>query len=269
MSGSTDILFISHGGGPLPLLGDPDHRELVQHLKTLAGKLPKPDAILVISAHWEARVPTVTTAAQPALIYDYYGFPHESYQITYPCVGDPALAAKVSQALRQAGLAAAEDGGRGLDHGVFVPLKIMYPEADIPAVQLSLMDGLDAERHLDIGEALRTLDHGQLLVLGSGFSFHNLRALFDTDMATKSARNQAFEEWLQETCAGRAINEAERRQRLVEWEMAPHARYCHPREEHLLPLHVCYGMAGKPCDGHIAATIMNTQSGMFHWSIPR
>lgn len=268
MSNTIDILFISHGGGPLPLLGDPDHRELVRHLKALAGKHPKPDAILVISAHWEARVPTVTTAAQPALIYDYYGFAPESYELTYPCTGEPALATKVSQAIRQAGLPAVGDGERGLDHGVFVPLKIMYPQADIPVVQLSLVDNLDAETHLVIGEALRTLDHGHLLVLGSGFSFHNLRALFNMDMATKTARNRAFEEWLLETCAGRALNEADRRQRLVEWEQAPHARYCHPREEHLLPLHVCYGMAGKPCDAHIAATIMKTQSGMFYWSIP-
>jgi len=264
---STDILFISHGGGPLPLLGDPDHRELVQHLEGLASRLQKPDAILVISAHWEASVPTVTAAARPELIYDYYGFPPESYEITYPCTGKPSLAAKVTQALRQAGLNAIEDEERGLDHGVFVPLKIMYPKADIPVVQLSLLDSLDPEIHIAMGKALKNLDDGHLMVLGSGFSFHNLRALFDSDPTTKAARNREFEEWLLKTCVDNALSEKERYRRLVEWDKAPHARYCHPREEHLLPLHVCYGMAGKPSEEHISTTIMNTQSGMFHWSI--
>ncbi|TXS93682.1 dioxygenase [Parahaliea maris] len=265
MSVHRDILYISHGGGPLPLLGDPGHREMVQHLRALAGQLPRPDALLVISAHWEAGVATVTSHPQPALIYDYYGFPPESYAITYPCPGEPVLAGKIAVALQQAGIRSRTDSTRGLDHGAFVPLKIMYPEADIPVVQLSLLSSLEAESHLAMGEALATLEHGRLLVLGSGFSFHNLRALLDTSAAGKRARNEAFEEWLLNTCASRNIAEAERRQRLVDWEQAPHARYCHPREEHLLPLHVCYGMAGKPSNGHISADIMDTRSGFYHW----
>lgn len=267
MTSSRDILYISHGGGPLPLLGDPDHREMVQHLRALAGKLPRPDAILVVSAHWEASVATVTSSPRPGLIYDYYGFPPESYAITYPCPGDPALAGRVATALERAGLPSLQDTARGLDHGAFVPLKLMYPQADIPVVQLSLLSSLDAAAHLAIGEALAALEHDyRLLVLGSGFSFHNLRPLLDTSVAGKRQRNDAFEEWLLTTCASPHISETERRQRLAHWDQAPWARYCHPREEHLLPLHVCYGMAGKASSGHISATIMDTRSGFYHWA---
>lgn len=267
MPGTRDILFISHGGGPLPLLGDPSHRDMVSQLEALARDLSRPDAILLVSAHWEAPVPTVTAGPHPELIYDYYGFPAESYDIQYPCPGEPALAAQVARTLARAGLPAREDATRGFDHGLFVPLKIMYPEADIPCVQLSLVDSLDAHTHLAIGEALRALAYDRLLVIGSGFSFHNLQALRTATRAVKDARNRAFEDWLLETCGSPDLSGEARRQRLLNWEQAPHARYCHPREEHLLPLHVCCGLAGgRPSDRHIDATIMNTRSGMFHWS---
>lgn len=266
MRRSTDILYISHGGGPLPLLGDPGHREMVACLQTLAGKLPRPSAILVISAHWEARVATITSAAAPELIYDYYGFPPESYDIQYPAPGDPALARQIHGALLDAGITAELDAARGFDHGMFVPLKLMYPQADIPVVQLSLVQGLDAGLHLSIGKALRALKHDKLLVIGSGFSFHNMRAFFAPDTPEVRAMNQGFEDWLTDTCADPAIGEDERWQRLLHWAQAPHARFCHPREEHLLPLHVCYGLAGKASDEHVSATILNKKAGMFHWS---
>ncbi|MCG8523532.1 MAG: dioxygenase [Pseudomonadales bacterium] len=265
MSKATDVLFVSHGGGPMPLLGDPGHQDMVDRLTELAADLRKPSAILVISAHWEEAIPTITSATTPSLIYDYYGFPSEAYKIEYPCPGEPVLAQQVAQALDQAGIQARLDDQRGLDHGAFVPLKLMYPEAKIPCIQLSLVNTLDASTHLAIGRALQALDYDNLLVLGSGFSFHNMRAFFAAQTPEIQARNLAFEDWLEQTCGDSSLSEPERAKRLADWEQAPHARFCHPREEHLLPLHVCYGLANKASDRHIAATILGKQSGMFYW----
>ena len=265
MNTETDVVFVSHGGGPRPLLGDPDHQEMVDRLTELAANLRKPKAILVISAHWEESAPTITAGSHPSLIYDYHGFPSEAYGIQYPCPGQPELANGVFRALEQAGLSPRLDDKRGFDHGVFVPLKLMYPEADIPVVQLSLVNSLDAVTHVAIGRALRTLEYDDLLVLGSGFSFHNMQAFFAPNTPEIQAANQAFEDWLEQTCCDPNLTETERYQRLVNWESAPHARFCHPREEHLLPLHVCYGLAKGPSNDRLAATILGKQSGMFHW----
>ena len=265
MNKDTDVLFISHGGGPMPLLGDLGHREMVDRLTELAATLSKPSAILLVSAHWEEAVPTITSGANPPLIYDYYGFPAEAYKIEYPCPGEPALAQQVYQALGQAGIPARLDDQRGFDHGLFVPLKLMYPAAEIPCIQLSLVNSLDASAHLAVGKALQALNYGNLLVIGSGFSFHNMRAFFLEQTPDIQARNQAFEDWLERACGDTALQEPERAERLVHWERAPHARFCHPREEHLLPLHVCYGLANKPSDAHIAVRILGKQSGMFYW----
>ncbi|WP_165856261.1 DODA-type extradiol aromatic ring-opening family dioxygenase [Marinobacter sp. JSM 1782161] len=267
MSTQTDVLFISHGGGPMPLLGDPGHREMVDTLTQIAGKLRKPSAILVISAHWEEAVPTITAGAHPSLIYDYYGFPPESYEIQYPSPGEPALAGQIAAALERAGLPARLDRERGFDHGLFVPLKLMYPDADIPCVQLSLVNTLDAETHLAMGRALQSLDYENLLVIGSGFSFHNMRAFYSAVSSDDEARNQAFEAWLEETCSDPAMPESQREDRLAHWDQAPHARFCHPREEHLMPLHVCYGLAGKASDEHLSAQILGKMSGMYYWQV--
>ncbi|MFO7527332.1 MAG: class III extradiol ring-cleavage dioxygenase [Marinobacter sp.] len=267
MQTSSDVLFISHGGGPMPLLGDPGHRGMVDRLVEMAGKLRRPSAILVISAHWEESVPTITSGANPSLIYDYSGFPPESYEIRYPCPGAPALAGQVQAALEKAGIPASLDDQRGFDHGLFVPLKLMYPDADIPCVQLSLVNTMDAGTHLTIGRALRALEYDNLLVIGSGFSFHNMRAFFAPNTPEIQARNQAFENWLEETCTDADMSETERTERLLHWDQAPHARFCHPREEHLLPLHVCYGLAGQAAQTRFEATILGKQSGMFYWRL--
>ena len=267
---NTDVLFISHGGGPLPLLGDPGHREMVSTLQSLANTLPKPDAILVISAHWEASRPTVTSSAQPGIVYDYGGFPPEAYQIQYPSPGAPELARQITTALKQAGIEAESDANRPYDHGLYVPLKLMYPDADIPSIQLSLIEGLDPDLHIRIGEALRSVTTSlpadkRLLVIGSGFSFHNMRAFFMPESPDMQNANAEFQQWLEDTCMNPTLSEAERRQRFVHWAEAPYARYCHPREEHLLPLHVCYGLAGRAADQHLSATILGKASGMYAW----
>lgn len=249
----------------MPLLGDHGHREMVSCLKNITSKFPKPAALLVVSAHWEEQIPTITTGVNPSLIYDYYGFPDESYDIQYPCAGDPALAGEIYKMLEYANIEARTDDMRGFDHGLFVPLKIMYPEADIPCVQLSLVNSLDPSYHLNIGRALQSLNQQNVLVIGSGFSFHNLKAFFVVDTAKSQELNHSFEEWLLETCCSSDYSEVERTQRLVEWAEAPGARFCHPREEHLLPLHVCYGVAQSPCANCFELKIMNKKTSMYLW----
>lgn len=260
-------LFISHGGGPMPLLGEPGHQELVDTLQQVAATLPKPSAILLISAHWEEPVATVTSASAPGLLYDYAGFPSDAYQIQYPAPGEPRLAAQVLSCLKQAGLPARENTTRDFDHGMFVPLKLMYPQADIPCVQLSLLASLDARAHLKLGKTLQQLQYPGLLVIGSGFSFHNLRAFLSPPTTEANTQNQAFEAWLTDTCSNIYLTTAEREMRLENWADAPGARFCHPREEHLLPLHVCAAYAGTASQTHYAVKVMNKMSGMFYWTV--
>lgn len=249
----------------MPLLGDPGHREMASRLKNIAATISPPEAIVVVSAHWEAQVPTITAGSNPALIYDYYGFPPESYDIRYPCPGEPAVARKIHQLLSDVGIASELDEERGFDHGVFVPLTIMYPSANIPCVQLSLLNSLDPSRHIEMGRALQSLSDENILIIGSGFSFHNMRAFFRPDTPESRQENHAFEEWLLQTCSSADYSEEERRQRLVDWATAPAARYCHPREEHLLPLHVCYGAAQAPCRESFELEIMGKKSSMYLW----
>ncbi|WP_319581631.1 class III extradiol ring-cleavage dioxygenase [uncultured Pseudodesulfovibrio sp.] len=259
------VLYISHGAGPLPVLGDEGHTEMVDNLKLLAREIPRPSAILVVSAHWEETVPTVTTSKRPELYYDYYGFPAESYELQYPAPGEPDLARSVREALADKGFKTGTEDERGLDHGVFIPLTIMFPEADIPCVQLSLIKGLDPAAHVAMGEALAGLDYDNLLIIGSGFSFHNMRAFFAQDTDETRSRNEGFEQWLIETCSAPDLDYEERKKRLVDWESAPHARYCHPREEHLLPLHVCCGATGKASTEYYRLNIIGKRSSAYRW----
>ncbi len=241
----AQIVYFSHGGGPLPILGDPSHQAMVDFMAALPARLTRPDAIVVVSAHWEEPAATLLAAAHPTMFYDYYGFPKEAYSITYPAPGGPALAGRIADILGRQGIRASLAPERGFDHGLFIPLKLMYPQADIPSLQLSLLAGLDPAAHLALGRALAELAAENILVVGSGFSFHNMRAFDWHGLDTPDPSNDAFQDWLIETCTG-PLAESERGQRLVEWAQAPSARYCHPREEHLLPLQVCAGMAGKP-----------------------
>lgn len=264
MALNRQVLFISHGGGPLPLLGDPGHKGLVDQLQMMRERLKRPKAIIVISAHWEEDIATVTSGAAPSLIYDYNGFPPESYEIQYPSVGAPELAAQVHETLEKAGVSSQLTATRGYDHGMFVPLKILYPDADIPVIQVSLLNQLDAQAHLELGQALSALSADDLLIIGSGFSFHNMRAFFQKS-AEADEHNAAFEAWLKETMRNPELSETERWQRLVEWEQAPSARFCHPREEHLLPLMVCYGLTQRACDFYDTAEVLGKHAGLFYW----
>lgn len=259
------IMYVSHGGGPLPLLGDPGHKAMVDFMKALPSRLPEPEAILVISAHWEEQAATLLAASNPPLVYDYFGFPKEAYSITYPGPGSPGLARRIAGMLEDHGIKARLDPKRGFDHGHFIPMKLMYPEADIPSIQLSLVSGLDAKVHLALGRALRELPGDNILVIGSGFSFHNLNAFFGSGGDGKDTVNDSFQDWLVDTCTA-AINQDERERRLAAWAQAPGARYCHPREEHLLPLHVCAAMAGTPASVIFDDTILGKRCVAFMWS---
>jgi 4,5-DOPA dioxygenase extradiol len=261
----SPVLFLSHGGGPMPLLGDASHQKLIQFTQEITQTFTKPSAILVISAHWEESQPTITSAAFPSLIYDYNGFPKESYKIKYPASGAPELANKVFNLLNSAGIAAKLDNQRGFDHGVFVPLKLMYPQADIPCVQLSLVSSLQPQQHIQIGKALASLRTENVLIIGSGFTFHNMRAFFAAATKESQAMNASFEQWLVDTCSSTQCTEADREQKLIHWEIAPAARYCHPREEHLLPLLVCYGFAGAAAKKVFEFEILGKMSSAYIW----
>ena len=240
----AQIVYLSHGGGPLPLLGDTGHRAMIEFMQQLPSQLKKPEAILVISAHWEERVATLLGAQKPVMFYDYYGFPNEAYKISYPAPGSPELAERIAGLLNRKGINTQIDTQRGFDHGIFIPLKLMYPDAGIPALQLSLLRGLNSTAHIKLGKALRGILSENILVIGSGFSFHNMSAFSWQGINSPDPANDDFQNWLVEVCTG-PINQSDREQRLIKWEKAPSARYCHPREEHLLPLHVCLGMANK------------------------
>ena len=260
----AQIVYVSHGGGPLPILGDPGHRAMVDFMVRLPELLRKPEAVLVISAHWEESAATLLGAEAPPLFYDYYGFPEEAYAVTYPAPGNPGLADRIAGLLRQSGIPTRIDDRRGFDHGLFIPLKLMYPEADMPCLQLSLVRGMDPALHVALGAALRELRQENILVVGSGFSFHNQGAFSWQPGNVPDGANDAFQDWLIETCTG-LPSRAEREERLIHWEKAPSARYCHPREEHLLPLHVCAGMADAPGVTIFDDYILGKRSVAFLW----
>ena len=264
-SKKANILYISHGGGPLPLLGEPSHQKMVNGLKTISAELSKPEAIIVVSAHWEADVVKISSAKQPGLLYDYEGFPPQAYEIKYPAQGNPVLAKKLFSLLQEAGISSKLDDGRDFDHGLYVPLKIMYPDADIPCLQISLLDSLNPLAHIGLGQALAKMKEENILFLGSGFSFHNMKAFFLPSTAEIQEKNETFDKWLVNTCSSREINENEREQRLIHWDKAQGARFCHPREEHLLPLHVCYGLAGSPVEKVFSWKIMGKKVSGFLW----
>jgi aromatic ring-opening dioxygenase catalytic subunit (LigB family) len=237
------VVFLPHGGGPWPFVklgfgSDAEQASLASYLRAVRDVPAKPPrALLVISAHWEEAQPTVMNGAAPPLLFDYYGFPPESYELTWPAPGEPALAARVQELLGAAGIPSASNGQRGFDHGAFVPLKLAYPDAELPTVQLSLKAGLDPREHLAIGRALAPLRDEGVFIIGSGMTYHNMRAMNPQGRPAASA----FDAWLRDAVTR---SPSERDAALGDWEKAPAARAAHPREEHLIPLMVIAGAAG-------------------------
>ena len=208
----------------------------LQEIPQLVGT--PPEAILVISAHWEEPEFTAMAHPNPPMIYDYSGFPEHTYRVEYPKPGAPDLAERARRLLEDAGLTTRIDSTRGFDHGVYAPLSVMYPLASIPVIQLSLKAGLDAGEHVAAGRSLAALRESGVLIIGSGSSSHNL-GLMGRPEARQSLA--AFDAWLQRTLVG-ATSE-DREAALSLWERAPGARQAHPREAHLLPLMVAAGAA--------------------------
>jgi aromatic ring-opening dioxygenase catalytic subunit (LigB family) len=235
-------LFIPHGGGPCFFVDPPadsPHKwdGLAAYLRGIDGSLGvRPKAVLVISGHWENPLPTLNVAAKPGLLFDYYGFPEHTYRLKYPAAGAPELAERVRALLEDAGLKSDTESKRGLDHGVFVPFLLIYPQADVPLLQLSLQASLDPALHLAMGRALAPLRDQGVLIVGSGMSYHNLADMFSGRGAAAAA---AFDAWL-----GDAVQDpATRDSLLVRWRDAPGGAASHPREEHLIPLMVAAGAA--------------------------
>lgn len=233
---------ISHGGGPWPWIKDlmpVDWEPLETALASIPTEIgTTPRAVLMISGHWEAPDFRVQGHPAPPMVYDYGGFPEFTYSITYPSPGAPELAADIAGRLSAAGLPAAVDPDRGYDHGTFAPMKVIYPEADVPVLQLSMRHGYDPATHLAAGRALAPLRDEGVLIVGSGFpSFHDLSRMGPVSAAAAAE----FDAWLTETMV--ETDPTERTNRLLAWDRAPSARTAHPREDHLVPLFVAVGAA--------------------------
>lgn len=231
------VLFVSHGAPTLSL----EPGDTGAAWQQLGAQLPKPSAILVISAHWETLVPAVSSTAQPETIHDYSGFPAELYKLKYPAPGAPEMAQAAALALQQAGIPAKLDDTRGLDHGAWIPLSFLFPDAGIPVAQLSIQPDKDPVWHIALGRALRPLREQGVLIVGSGSISHNLRAIF------KHPQNEHAPEWVTEFCDWMAaqIKAGDLEALSAYRTRAPHATQNHPTDEHLLPLFAALGAASK------------------------
>ena len=246
MSTRLPTYFLSHGGGPWPYLDGPFRRAFDQLEKSLVDIRRElrdgPRAVLVISGHWEEDGFAISSGEEPGMVYDYSGFPEHTYHIRYKAPGSPGLAARVQELLRVGGIDARLDPDRGYDHGTFSIMKPLYPEEDIPLVQLSIDRSYDPELHLQLGRLLAPLRDEGVLIIGSGLTYHNMREMRGREGFEPS---RVFDAWLQDTLVAAAPEE--RTPRLVNWEQAPMARAAHPQEDHLIPLMAAIGAAeGDP-----------------------
>lgn len=241
--------FISHGGGPWPYMKDEMpgvYDKLEASLQAMAGELDgPPKAILAISGHWEEPHFTVMSAAHPPMVYDYSGFPPHTYAVKYPAPGSPELARETQNLLEKEGFPTNLDERRGFDHGVFAPLVVAYPDANVPIVQLSIRADYDPQAHIAAGRALTPLRTEGVVIVGSGLSYHNMRGFG----ARGAADSRTFDEWLTKAVCGESGTE--RTNRLLHWAEAPAARAAHPREDHLIPLMVAVGAAEQDCGERI------------------
>lgn len=261
-------VFVNHGGGPLPLLGR--QPEVADFLGRYPGTLPAaPRAVLVVTAHWEEEELTVSTAERPTLLFDYGGFPPESYEYKYPAKGATDVAARVVELLKGAGERVRTDAQRGWDHGVFVPMMLMFPNADVPIVALSLKKNQSAADHLRIGEALAALREEGVLIVGSGYAFHNFKYFFarGEDRKVGIEHSRKFDAWLRESIMSPSSTTEERRQRLENWVKAPSALESHPpgAAEHLLPLHVIAGAGRLEVGRHLYCDDKGIVASTFQW----
>jgi aromatic ring-opening dioxygenase catalytic subunit (LigB family) len=241
MNNALPTFFVSHGGGPWPFMKEQygsTYDKLESSLVDIRRQVGvRPKAVLVVSGHWEEPEFMVSSANAPGMIYDYGGFPPHTYQVKYPAPGSPELAQKVADLAGSAGHAVSLDATRGFDHGTFSMLYPVYPQADMPVVQLSIKHGYDPETHLAIGRALAPLRNEGVLIIGSGLSYHNLHQFGPGGQKA----SHEFDAWLQQALL--ELTPAERSVAMLHWSEAPYARLAHPREDHLVPLMVALGAA--------------------------
>lgn len=258
------VIYFSHGGGPLPILNDPSHNKMIQFMIKLPTIIRKPDSIVVFSAHWEEDVVAIQSGNEPDIMYDYYGFPEAAYKLKYPCKGNKELALRIAELFQKNRIDHRLDEKRPYDHGSYIPLKMMYPDADIPVIQISLKHNLDSFTHLNMGKALRPLLAENILVIGSGFSFHNMGRFDWEGRNLEDQLNNEFQDKLIEICCGEKDEEV-KWEYLTKWKDFPGARYCHPREEHLLPLLVCAGLAKDIATKVFDDYILGKRATAFLW----
>lgn len=263
MTYKQPTFFIPHGGGPCFFMDDPSGiwNGMAAFLRNLRETLPaNPKAILIISGHWETQGFALTSAAKPQLLFDYHGFPEHTYHLKYDVPGAPELAQRAANLLNDAGLSARIDPTRGLDHGVFVPMKVAFPNADIPIVEMSVDMGLDPALHLAAGRALSSLRDEDVLIIATGMSFHNMRGYNDPRFTIPS---EQFDAWL---TASLALESVDRDECLKSWEQAPAARISHPDAEHLLPVMIAAGAASEPAEKIYSEHVFKTAISGFRFN---
>ncbi|MEA3182275.1 MAG: hypothetical protein QOI59_5798 [Gammaproteobacteria bacterium] len=233
--------FLSHGGGPWSYMDGPGRQGYAKLEQSLVDMRPelksRVQAILMISGHWEEIGFAISSADQPGMVYDYGGFPDYLYRIRYAAPGSPSLAARIRDLLTAGNVSARLDDQRGFDHGTFSVMHVLAPEEDMPIVQLSMDSRMDPALHLQVGRLLAPLRDEGVLIVGSGFSFHN----FFIREARAGESSKGFDAWLQDVLV--CSKPAERTQQLIRWQKAPFARAAHPHEDHLIPLMVAAGAA--------------------------
>lgn len=237
------VYFIPHGGGPFPLFNDPKQQDVIRFLKRLGQTIigeRSPKRIVIFSAHYEAKPIEIQMNSTSELLYDYRGFPKEAYQIKYPAQSDRLYVQNLHDRLNQLGIPIQLNTQRGWDHGIFVPLKLMFPQANIPIVSISLHDSLDPSYHLELGKKLSEFHEEGTVYIGSGSSFHNLKLIMEGD-PSKGSYAVRFNRWLSDRLVDRP--DAEIWDSLCHWRSGSSAEFAHPRAEHLIPIHICQGLA--------------------------
>ncbi|OAG01279.1 Extradiol aromatic ring-opening dioxygenase [Paraphaeosphaeria sporulosa] len=274
MTRRAPVISISHGGGPMPLLGDPSQAALTHSMKTKVPKILKlgtadaPRAIILVTAHWSEDVVGISSAEKHELYYDYYGFPDEAYKLKYDAPGSPEVAELVRRQLEEAGIKSKNDGKRGWDHGVFVPMTLIHPSASVPIIQLSVLASEDPSMHYAIGRALAPLRDKNIAIIGSGFaSMHNLRAMFSGQARTPSykALNEAWSKTVAD--AVETTDVEAQKEKFAGWRSWPGAYDMHPRggAEHFLPLVVCAGAGAGEKSKAYGDEMVGLQMWSYYW----
>lgn len=274
MTRLAPVISLSHGGGPMPVLGDPSHAAITESLKTKVPQILKlgtpdqPKAIVLVTAHWSTDKVTISSGTRHRLLYDYYGFPPESYQLKHDAPGSPEVAGLVEKALKEAGVECEKDAEREWDHGVFIPMMLIDPAAKIPIVQLSVLASESPSQSYAIGTALSSLRAQNVAIIGSGFAtFHNLRLMFSGTSSTPQFKQQNIEWSNAVTDAAMTSDDKEREGKFEAWRKWPNSYTMHPRggAEHFLPLIVCAGAAGQTRGEKYADDFRGLDMWSYYW----